>query len=96
VTTEPVIVDSSTLLNFVLTGSLDLLLDLPEFSFRIPPRVYAEIEPERGRELFLPAIEQASLLGEGGNHRRERRHKLLDNREFVRLIIWCIGAWCVA
>jgi predicted nucleic acid-binding protein len=64
VNAEPVIVDSSTLLNFVLTGSLDLLLDLHEFSFRIPPRVYAEIEPERGRELLLPAIEQSRLLVE--------------------------------
>jgi hypothetical protein len=45
VNAEPVIVDSSTLLNFVLTGSVELLLSLPGFSFRIPPCVYAEIEP---------------------------------------------------
>jgi predicted nucleic acid-binding protein len=64
VSAEPVIVDSSSLLNFVLTGSLDLLLTLPGYSFRIPPRVYAEIEPERGREALLPAIEQGRLLVE--------------------------------
>jgi len=64
VSAEPVIVDSSSLLNFVLTGSLDLLLTLPGYSFRIPPRVYAEIEPERGREALLPAIEQGRFLVE--------------------------------
>lgn len=58
---EPVIVDSSSLLNFVLTGSLDLLLTLPGYSFRIPPRVYAEIEPEGGREALLPAIQQGRI-----------------------------------
>lgn len=58
---EPVIVDSSTLLNFILPGSLDLLLTLPGYSFRIPPRVYAGIEPERGREALLPEIEQGRI-----------------------------------
>jgi predicted nucleic acid-binding protein len=61
VTPEPVIVDSSTLLNFVLTGTLELLLSLPTYSVRIPPRVYAEIEPGRGREALLPVIEQGRL-----------------------------------
>lgn len=58
---EPVTVDSSSLLNFVLTGSLDLLLGLSGYSFRIPPRVYAEMEPGRGREAVLKAIEAGRL-----------------------------------
>lgn len=61
---ESLIVDSSTLLNFVLTDSLELLLAFPAFSLRIPPRVYREIEPGRGREALLPAIEQGRLLVE--------------------------------
>lgn len=63
-TAEPAIVDSSTLLNFVLTTSLELLLSLCGYSFRIPPHVYAEIEPKRGREVLLPAIDQGRLLVE--------------------------------
>jgi predicted nucleic acid-binding protein len=64
VTGEPVIVDSSSLLNFVLTGSLDLLLGLSGYSFRIPPRVYVEMEPGRGREAVLKALEAGALAVE--------------------------------
>ena len=53
--------DSSSLLNFVLTGGLDLLLGLSGYSFRIPPRVYVEMEPGRGREAVLQAIEAERL-----------------------------------
>ncbi len=56
--------DTSSLLNFVLTGTLDLLLSLTGYSIRIPPRVYAEIEPGGGREEILPAIERGRLVVE--------------------------------
>lgn len=58
---ELVIVDTSSLLNFVLTGTLDLLLSLSGFTIRIPPRVYVEIEPGRGREAVFSAIEAGRL-----------------------------------
>lgn len=63
-TSEPVIADASSLLNFILTHRLDLLLSLPGFSFRIPPSVYAEIKPGRGREELLSAIEEGLILVE--------------------------------
>ncbi len=63
-TKEPVIADTSSLLNFILTQRLELLLSLPGFSFRIPPRVYGEIKPGRGREELLASIEKGLLLVE--------------------------------
>ena len=44
--------------------ALELLLNLTGYSFRVPPRVYAEIEPGRGREAVLQAIEAGRLVVE--------------------------------
>ena len=55
---EPVVIDTSTLLNFILAGRLDILARLDTYSFFVPAGVIAEVKRRKEREDLIQGIHE--------------------------------------
>ena len=84
---EPIIVDSSTLFNFVKVNRLDIFKKLRNYSFRIPYAVIKEFSKGSDRKRLLKAIESGYIKTESMDPTElEMTRKLLIPRKLSPMV----------